>query len=374
MNDVIIIGGGLAGLINAIELSREGFDVLLLEKKSYPFHRVCGEYISNEVVPYLKSLDCFPDHLKPSSISRFQLSAVNGHSQEMPLDLGAFGISRYALDHFLFNRAGEAGAEILQKAPVEEIVFWEKENQFQVTIKGGKKFSAKIVIGAFGKRSTLDSQMQRNFINRHSPYVGVKYHVQTDFPEDMIALHNFRSGYCGISRVENETYNLCYLVHRNFLKKHGNIQAMEAEVVCENPHLNRIWNNSDFLMEKPMVINEISFEKKNPVEQHLFMSGDAAGMITPLCGNGMAMAIHSAKILSTIIKRNGLPESVQQRQMMENTYRQQWSDLFSTRLWVGRNTQKLFGGKTLSKIAVKLAEISPAVAGQIMKRTHGQPF
>jgi hypothetical protein len=69
-----------------------------------------------------------------------------------------------------------------------------------------------------------------------------------------------------------------------------------------------------------------------------------------------------------------MPVSLQARAKIEEKYSQQWQKLFSVRLWVGRNTQKLFGGKAISKFAVKLAGYSPGIASQIMKRTHGQPF
>ncbi|WP_317045319.1 FAD-dependent oxidoreductase [Formosa algae] len=55
--DVIIVGGGLAGLSSAIHLSKGNLNVLVIEKNSYPKHKVCGEYISNEVLPYLNFLD-----------------------------------------------------------------------------------------------------------------------------------------------------------------------------------------------------------------------------------------------------------------------------------------------------------------------------
>ena len=54
VKDIIIIGGGLAGLTSAIQLARAGLSVLLLEKHSYPLHKVCGEYVSNEVRPFLE--------------------------------------------------------------------------------------------------------------------------------------------------------------------------------------------------------------------------------------------------------------------------------------------------------------------------------
>ena len=70
---------------------------------------------------------------------------------------------------------------------------------------------------------------------------------------------------------------------------------MERQVLLKNPHLKRIFSEADFVFGRPEVINEISFETKDPVENHILMAGDAAGMITPVCGNGMAIAIHSGK-------------------------------------------------------------------------------
>ena len=55
-----IIGGGLAGLTAALHLSKAGFEVLLFEKERYPKHKVCGEYISNEILPYWTALGVNP--------------------------------------------------------------------------------------------------------------------------------------------------------------------------------------------------------------------------------------------------------------------------------------------------------------------------
>ena len=74
--DVIIIGGGLAGLTNAIHLSKSKQRVLLIEKNSYPKHKVCGEYISNEVLPYLNSLGIDPIKGGAKQISKVQVSLL----------------------------------------------------------------------------------------------------------------------------------------------------------------------------------------------------------------------------------------------------------------------------------------------------------
>jgi flavin-dependent dehydrogenase len=371
LKDVIIVGGGLAGLVSAVLLSRSGLQVTLVEKKDYPHHKVCGEYISNEVVPFLKRHDLYPGTLAPVSIHRFMLTSVSGKSSYMPLDLGAFGISRYALDHFFFLKAQEAGVTVLTQTAVQDVIF--RDDIFELTLPQNKKLNSRLVIGAYGKRSRLDKQLERKFTTQRSPYIGVKYHLKTSFPEDLIALHNFRGGYCGISRVEDGRYNMCYLGNRKDLRRYGSIEAMERAVLWENPHLKKLFTESEFLFEKPEVINEISFAPKQPVEQHILMSGDTAGLITPLCGNGMAMAIHSAKLLSDLIIQYYRPGDFP-RPQLEQAYDRAWRQLFATRLWVGRNVQRLFGSALVSELGVGLVGHSPLLARQIMKRTHGQVF
>ena len=90
MEDVVIAGGGLAGLISAIALRKAGYRVTLIEKKEYPFHRVCGEYISNEVRPYLERNDIFHGEFSPSFIHKFWLTATNGQKSELPLSMAAW--------------------------------------------------------------------------------------------------------------------------------------------------------------------------------------------------------------------------------------------------------------------------------------------
>ncbi len=371
MTDVVVIGGGLAGLINSILLNRKGHKVTLIEKKEYPFHRVCGEYISNEVIPFLKSVDLFPEEFEPAEIDKFQLTSVAGRSLELPLDLGGFGISRYTYDNWLAGIAKNEGVDIREKTTAENIRF--EGIGFAVDLRGKETLNAHIVLGAFGKRSALDKNLNRQFINKSSPYIGVKYHIRTnEVASDLVALHNFEGGYCGVSRIEDQKYNLCYLSRRDTLKPYANIEEMEQEVLYQNPFLKSIYKNSEFLFEKPEVINEISFAPKEAVFDHVLMAGDAAGMITPLCGNGMAMAIHAAKISSEMVSQflSGLID----RPTLESQYEEQWKKTFSLRHWAGRKIQGLFGGSWASSTAVNLGKLSRPTANFLMKQTHGEPF
>jgi len=370
LKKVVIIGGGIAGLISSILLARKGIQVLIIEKKSYPFHRVCGEYISNETIAFLQQHNLFPGQHNPATIDRFQLSAVSGKNVVMPLDLGGFGISRYTLDNFLYKHAKDAGVNFLLNAEAEQVVYHGEEFLVKTATQS---LHADIVIGAFGKRSRMDVVLERSFIRKRSPYVGVKYHVRAEHPADLIALHNFSGGYCGISNIEDGKTNICYLTHRDNIKKYKSIREMEEAVLHCNPLLKNIFRNADFLFEKPEVINEISFETKSAVTDHILMAGDAAGMITPLCGNGMAMAMHAAKIVSELVIRF-CEDKHFSRQQLEAIYTQQWNRIFSQRLWAGRQIQKLFGNAWASNVAVNLAIHVRPIANTIMRNTHGDGF
>ncbi|MBC8053056.1 MAG: NAD(P)/FAD-dependent oxidoreductase [Sphingobacteriaceae bacterium] len=364
-NKIIIIGGGLAGLICSILLNRAGFEVVLVERKTYPFHRVCGEYISNEVLPFLKSLDIDPFALHASSINKLAISSSSGTVFQTQLDLGGFGLSRYTFDNFLYQKAKAEGVSFACGIKANSITF--QDDQFEVSLSDNSTLTSHFVISAHGKRSNLDKD--RDFFQRRSPYLGVKYHIKTDFPVDLVQLDNFEGGYCGTVKIENGRFNLCYLIENRHLKKYGSIEEMERQVLFQNPRLKERFLSADFLNEKPEVINEISFAKKPLVEKHILYCGDAAGMISPLCGNGMAMAIHSAKVLSdTII------EFQNNRELLEQTYCAKWNQLFKNRLWVGRLTQQLFGGRNVSAFAVKLLNRMPPLSKYIMKSTHGNPF
>ncbi|MGY6558859.1 MAG: NAD(P)/FAD-dependent oxidoreductase [Nitritalea sp.] len=362
---VLIIGGGLAGLVSAILLRKAGHQVTLVEKKAYPFHRVCGEYISNEVRAFLKREALLPPD-EVAEINRFLLSSTDGKQAALPLDLGGFGISRYALDLFLYQRALQEGVEVLEKEQALDVR--KKGKQMQVMLQRGGWREVDLVLGAFGKRSRLDKTLQRDFMQREGNYIGVKYHVRSDFDPHTVALHNFPGGYCGMNKVEGDRYNLCYLGSQKDLKKYGSISEMEAACLYQNPLLKEIFENSTFLFEKPEVITSVSFAKKSPIEEDILMLGDAAGLITPLCGNGMAIAIHTAKLAAEAINESSSPEIARQR------YAKSWYALFYGRLRIGRMIQTLFGAGTGSRIAVGLLRYSPTLSTQLMARTHGQPF
>jgi flavin-dependent dehydrogenase len=367
--EYIIMGGGVAGLTLACLLAKKGKPVCLIEKSTYPRHKVCGEYLSNEVLPFLQENNLFPEAESIPDISRFHLSDLEGNLVELDLDLGGFGISRYTLDYYLYEQAVELGVEFRLNEKVTHIEF--EKNQFNLQTNRSR-YQASWLIGAFGKRSVIDKILNRPFMQKRSPYLGVKYHVMNpSINRDTVALHNFKGGYCGVNAVEEDRVNICYLAHRDSLRNAGKIPEMERSILFQNPRIREVFESSEMLWERPEVINEISFETKSPVEDHILMCGDAAGMITPLCGNGMAIAMHSAKLLSDVLLK--FPDHTD-RSKAERMYTREWSSLFKNRLSAGRLIQRFFGRGKLSGMTVRLGKSIPAAGHWLMKQTHGKPF
>ena len=365
--EVLIIGGGLAGLTSAIHLTKMGCKVIVIEKNSYPKHKVCGEYISNEVLPYFDWLNIKIEELKPTQITSLQFSSESGRTIETKLPLGGFGISRYTLDHALYKKALSQNCEIIEDQ-VNEVLF--NDDFFEVHSASGKTFSAKIVLGGFGKRSNLDLKMNRGFLKNKSPWLAVKSHYKGEFENDVVGLHNFKGGYCGVSKVENNLLNICYLTNFKSFKKYKNIEEFQEKVVAQNPHLKNILENSTSVFEKPLTISQICFEKKENVEDHILMMGDTAGLIHPLCGNGMAMAIHSAKLASeqTIDFLSGKIS----RQEMEKNYAAKWNKNFKQRLWYGRLLGSILEHSKLSEVLTNLITYLPFLLPMIIRKTHGK--
>ncbi|PSL45316.1 flavin-dependent dehydrogenase [Chitinophaga niastensis] len=368
--DVIIIGGGLSGLTSAIHLSRAGLHVTVIEKNKYPAHKVCGEYISNEVLPYLQSIGADPAVLHPSRINRLIISDHFGKVLETPLPLGGFGVSRYTLDQFMMQHALTCGCEIIEDT-VTNVVF--ENDRFFIDTSGHGVFSAPVVLGAYGKRAALDQKLSRDFFNEKSPWLAVKAHYRGHFPDDMVGLHNFDGGYCGVSKVEDDILNICYLVSYDSFKNCKNIDTHREQVLYRNLHLKEIFESSELLFDKPLTISQVSFSEKDKVVNHILMIGDTAGLIHPLCGNGMAMAIQSAQIAAENVLQY-FANGQQDRPALEHHYTKAWNKMFSGRMRTGRILSMLFRNEKLSATMMKGLIIFPGLLPGIIRRTHGKPL
>jgi flavin-dependent dehydrogenase len=371
--DIGIVGGGLGGLTAAIQAAQKGFKVVLFEKEQYPFHKVCGEYISFESWDFLERCGVPLSKWDLPQINQLCISTIKGKSYQFDLPLGGFGISRFKLDNALYLIAQQLGVTIHSGTKVLDVQF---QDDYFIIEADQINTRSKLVIGSFGKRANLDVKWKRPFIQKKpskiNHFVGVKYHIKYDHPSDLISLHNFPGGYCGISAIEEGKSCLCYLTRSSNLSDSGNsIKQMEKAILSINPQLAHIFSNAELLYDQPLTISQISFDKKEQVKDHLIFVGDSAGLITPLCGNGMSMAMHAGKL--AVEQMSKFLNGEISRSSMELTYLENWQKQFSFRTATGRMVQQFFGGKS-TDLFLNIMSQSKYLSRRLIQETHGKPF
>jgi flavin-dependent dehydrogenase len=372
--DCGIIGGGLAGLSLAVQLADRGIRVILFEKNHYPFHKVCGEYISMESWDFLKSLGLTLDKMRLPRITHLGVSSEKGFMLSHALRPGGFGISRYSLDHYLSEIASRKGVKILQGCRVGSASRFGTDGYEIQTSEGN--FTSAILCGSYGKYTPafmeVDEKVPVNIENGNN-YIGVKYHVRADLQSDRIELHNFRDGYCGISKVDRDWHCMCYLTTaRNLLENGKDIRQMEEKVLYRNPFLKEYFTNSVFVSRQPLVISNVGFSKKKTESNGIFLLGDAAGSITPLCGNGMSMGMRASKILAGELVR--FFDKEQSREQAAARYEAAWNLAFGKRITAGYYLQSIFGKENTTHFALKALSKMPALTEKLISLTHGDRF
>lgn len=370
MFDCIIIGGGVGGLALATQLAALQWQVLLIEKEEYPFHKVCGEYLSNESVRFLKRLGCTLDEYKPPAMDKLLLTSVSGIAINRKLDIGGVGISRYVLDKQLADIAVKTNVTVLTGTKVERVEFL--NDKFKVHT-AETVYETKVACGCYGRRSNLDVQAGRQYrAAKKDMYVGVKYHIRADYDPHRVELHNFKDGYCGMSGIEDGKVNFSYISKATNLRECGNdIRQMEERILSRNPYLSNYIHNAEFLF-KPVVVSHVDFDVRSALAGHMLMTGDAAGSIAPLSGNGMSMALRASKLAAGRI--HSFLNGDTTRQQMEQLYNDEWNTLFRRRIKRAKIVHSLFGKPFLNNASFMLFKLFPFIVDGMSRQIHGEEF
>lgn len=360
--DVIIVGGGLGGLAAGIQLAKNGLRVAVFEKKAYPFHKVCGEYLSLESYDFLCSLGVPLPPSRFPRIERLRLTAPSGFEVSSPLPLGAVGASRYYLDATLAEAARQAGVALFENTRVLQVEERPQEVVVQ-TAEGNRR--AAVALLAHGKYHLRGAVTEAP--KQARTYIGVKYHIPASVvPAHTIELHTFKGGYLGSSQVEDGKACLCYLADRRQLKNRS-IDALETAIMQENPQT-RVLLKAQRL-GKAVTVSQVVLGQRRLGKGRLFFLGDSAGVIAPLCGNGMSMALHASYLL--VQSLDGFFRQNYSLAQARRLYERQWKARFGLRMRAGNLLQPLLSVPWLTEAAVRSIGTSRLLPS-LIRLTHGK--
>lgn len=368
--DVAIVGGGPAGSTLAIRLASEGRRVLLLEKASMPRDKLCGEFLSTEVSEMCRTLGVLDRMTSAGArpITRAICSVPDGPSLEFDLPGTALGLSRLTFDHILIEHARDAGADV-RDATAADSIEGSLASGFCVATRSGDSFEARVVVGAYGRRTALDRKLGRPSMAVRTPFVAFKAHYSGSLPPGRVEVHTFEGGYCGLLGEERGLVNVCWITHRDRLDEAGGSpEALIQRMRHRNARLAARLDGLDAI-QPFLAVSQLDFRPKGVFAGDVLLVGDAAGMIAPLCGDGMAMAMRSGLIAAPMIF--DYLDGAKTAADLHARYRRGWSREFRTRMVVGRGLQSLFVRPVLLRPGLRLARLIPGLANLFVSATRG---
>ncbi|PSQ99991.1 MAG: NAD(P)/FAD-dependent oxidoreductase [Bacteroidetes bacterium QS_9_68_14] len=375
--DAIIVGGGLAGSALATHLARGGQRVLVLEKRRLPAGKLCGEFLSPEVTDSLRGLGVLAD-VRAAGAQRIEHARITapggGEAFESALPAPALGFSRRRLDALLFENARTAGADACDQTKVRAVEGRIGEG-FSVKTASGDRFAGRLVFGAYGRRGVLDRTLERPFLDEDAPLVAFKAHYAATqparaLPPGGIEVHPFPGGYCGLATVETGHVNACWIARTSALKgAGGDPEAMVEESLSQNPALAGRMSAMERRGESFKATSQVTLRTKSCFSGGVCMVGDTAGMIAPLCGDGMAMALRSAELAAG--PAQAFLDGRRSAAEFRRNYRRAWRRAFRTRLALGRLAHRSGLRPLLASAVVRAFRWAPPLGRWFIRQTRG---
>lgn len=298
-DEVVILGGGVAGCAASIALARKGHRVTLIEREPTPRHKVCGEFLSGEALEDLHALGIDVASLGAVPIDYVRLAAAR-RAAEAPLPFPAASLTRKALDTALIAEAIGAGVRVECGRSVQSLNRT-GAGLWRATLDDGTTREASTVFLATGKHDL------RGYSRPRDPEQWVAFKMYFRLAPAQAADLNgaselmlYPGGYGGIQPVEGGIANLCCVVQRRYLARVGyRWENFLAKMQQDCPHLAMRLDGAEPLLAKPIAVTHIPYGfMRRTTEDGLYCIGDQAAVIPSFTGDGISIALHTARCAS----------------------------------------------------------------------------
>lgn len=321
-HEVIVVGGGPGGAITATSLAQKGYDVLLIDRHSFPRDKTCGDAISIGCIQIMNQLG-MGDKVRGAvqrgefyPIDGMRLVGPSGHLLEAKFAGGANGEESYVAPRIYYDaviqqHAVDSGAKFLH-GEVKEPIF---ENGYVVGVTAQvdgetKSFRSRVVVGADGVTSTIMRALRpeaRQHEDKHRAVALRAYIKGLDLHPHQVEFFLYDDilpGYAWIFPISQDEANIglgIRLDRFRALKK--NLKKMLPEFLNMPDIKARAKNGTEI---RDIAIWQLSFGSQKNL-QHAFdgalLVGDAAGLINPITGGGIHNSIISGMLASDTIEK-----------------------------------------------------------------------
>ena len=376
--DAIVVGAGPAGAFAAAGLARAGLTTLVVDRKAFPRHKVCGGCLNAHAVSLLESAG-LADELR--ALGARPLSAVRlqyaGRHADLALPPG-LAVTRATLDAVLVRAAISAGSAFLPETsalvtaddavPVRrsdltrQVLFQQRDDRSVVS-------SARVVVVAdgLGHSSLRDSPSMRGVVESDAR-IGIGAIADAgcvDALSGCVTMVVGRGGYVGIADVEEARINVAAAFDVDFLKAQGGpAGAVRATLTSARVPATPALDALDWQGTVPLTRHVV-----RPVAHRVFVLGDAAGYVEPFTGEGMAWALSAADAL--------VPLAARAIADWDQSIEQQWLDTYDRMVRQNQRWCRIMARTlrypSLVGVIVTSLRLQPALARPFLAHIVHQP-
>ena len=321
--------------------------------------RSAGEFLSGVALSELAALGHPADALGAVALTRTRFSARRRQA-ESKLSFPAASLTRERLDAVLLAGAARAGATVRRGITVRSVA--NDGAGWQIAHSAGTMHADRVFL-ASGKCDLSD---HRRGAGIHDTLVGLKRYA-TLSPAAAAALGTavevalFPGGYCGIQPVEDGRVNVCLVVERALLKANrGRTDETFDAVRRGSERAGDLLADARFDDARPVAVGRVPYGFVRTRADGVFHLGDQAAVIPSFCGEGMAIALASARLAADALLRGETADAYQIRM----------AQLTATRVRLAAGLSHLVCSGTAQGVFAAAAPVLPPVLARLAKLTR----
>ena len=315
MADVIIVGAGPGGSAAAAILARGGCRVLLIDRAKFPRPKSCGDYLNPGCTTILSRIGVWDAVAAVSApVAGMRLVAADGTRAPTTFSAGlGCSLPRAALDHVLVTHAAGEGASVIEEASV--VCIDREARHVRVTVARGRgkvrleQHLASLVIGADGLGSKVARSIGAGTPLRHGRFA-VGGYLEGLAPDSSDGdrrpfgeLHLARDRYCGVAYFPDGRANVTIaLPPRELRTWWGALEVRYWEALRAFPGL-RDRVRSAALVGRLRATGPLAFCRRRAATRGVLLTGDAAGFIDPMTGQGVYLALRGGELAANAVAR-----------------------------------------------------------------------
>src|SRR5438874_1763754 len=343
--DVVIVGGGPAGSVCAAFCARAGLHTLVLEREKFPREKVCGDCLNPSCWPVLERLSLAQRvrDLPHSKLDSVEFIAIGGRNVIVDLPSGddcELSVKRSLFDALLLKRAQDLDAHVREETTVRALTH---NGNWKIETAGGENFSARILVGADGRNSTVAHLC--NLLPRPArERVALQAHIP--LPQNFgsrIVLQFLPEGYSGQAPVNETELNLCLVGRPPTISRLRRWAQRHFEIPVDQP-----WRTITPLTRAPVPC----------AHENLLFIGDAARVVEPFTGEGIYYALRSGELAASAVAKIIRGED---RQLALRDFARASAEMYRGRLWINRLARDAVLLPRIGSLFVRAARINPSI-------------